>query len=365
MSKIKKIKIDEDYYKRSPNGIFLIKIGEDDKIYIRKDSINEVIESNPRFFDFLTVKVPYILSFEENLYIRFNINTHGKNTITLISDNDDTRNDCLVYAEKLCILNKTNNNFKKYREFTGKGAKAAFREKNTGLQIGWNDANNFKVVLSQISNKSYYCSINPDIGEAYLLSRVLYNHKFNYDLLSVTEKTGCPYHTAAVIFKDGENCNITLEADFSDKERTMPVFDMYYAGSNPSLFDDTFYMKFRDLYTIKYNPRFKLPSLLEKHKKSLESSTPREGKDFQPVLLHLYIDVNALRDSIRRTSSRISEKCTQCKTTVKSKKEYLSSNLRANSEPIPINRKINIKELKRAYSAGKKNKTMKNKLVNK
>tara|TARA_Y100000816_G_scaffold97122_1_gene67554 strand:- start:3373 stop:3777 length:405 start_codon:yes stop_codon:yes gene_type:complete len=131
-NKIKKIRIGQDYYKRSPNGIFLIKIDEDDKIFIRKDSINEVIESNPLFFDFLTVKVPFILSFEGILYIRFNINTHGKNTITLISDDHDTRNDCLVYAEKLCILNKTNNNFKKYREFTGKGeftrkaARAAF-----------------------------------------------------------------------------------------------------------------------------------------------------------------------------------------------------------------------------------------------
>ncbi len=155
-----------------------------------------------------------------------------------------------------------------------------------------------------------------------------------------------------MIFKDGENCNITLEADFSDKERTMPVFDMYYAGSDPSFFEDTFYMRFRKLYTIKYNSRFKLPSLLEKHTKSLESSTPREGKDFQPVLLCLYIDVDALRDSIRRSSTRISGKCTQCKTTVKNKKEYLSSNSRANSEPIPINRKINIKELKRSHSAG-------------
>jgi hypothetical protein len=364
---MKIIKINDIKYKISPNKVFLIKDDEDDKIFIKNDSIKQVIASNPNFFEFLNIEeiVIFDIDSEKIIFIKFNIDRNRKNNIILMSDDGDTRNDCLVYAEKLCILNKTNNNFKKYREFTGKGAKAAFREKNTGLQIGWNDANNFKVVLSQISDKSHYCSINPDIGEAYLLSRVLYNHKFNYELLNESEKTGCPYHTAAVIFKDGENCNITLEADFSDKERTMPVFDMYYAGSDPSFFGDTFYMRFRKLYTIKYNPRFKLPSLSEKHTKSLESSTPREGKDIQPVLLCLYIDVSALRDPIRRSSSRISGKCTQCKTTIKNKTKYSISETRAKSEPLPNNRQSDRKVLRKTQSERKRSKSNTQKTGNK
>ena len=247
---MKIIKINNIKYKISPNKVFLIKDDEDDKIFIKKDRIKEVTRSNPNFFEFLNIEeiVIFDIDSEKIKFIKFNIDRNRKNNITLISDDGDTKNDCLVYAEKLCILNKTNNNFKKYREFTGKGAKVAFREKKTNNQFGRSDANNFKVVITQILHTKEYCKINPHIGEAYLLSRLLYNHEDNYKLLEESEQTGCPYHSAAAI-KDGFNCNITLEADYSDK-KIMPVFDMYYVGIDAKLIKYTFYYRFREQYTI-------------------------------------------------------------------------------------------------------------------
>lgn len=360
------IKINGIKYKKSPNGVFLIKYNkdnkqdnEDDKIFIKKDRIKEVTRSNPRFFEFLNIEeiVTFYINSDEIKYIKFNIDLSKKNNITLISDDGNTKNDCLVYAEKLCILNKTNNDFKKYKKFTGKGAKAAFKEKNTKLQIGWSDANNFKIVLSQILDTKEYCKINPDIGEAYLLSRLLYNHENNYKLLQESEKSGCPYHTAAVIFKDGSNCNITLEADYSDRERIMPVFDMYYVGIDAKLIKHTFYYRFIEQYTIIYNSKFELPKLSEQYTKFLKSNILRNGRQVKPVLLCLYIDSNLLQDSIRRRS-RISRNCTQCKTTIKNKTKYsIRSETRAKSEPLPNNRQLHTKVLRKTQSERKRSKS--------
>ena len=50
------IKINSIEYKKSPNGVFLIKDNEADKLLIKNDRIKEVTRSNPRFFEFLNIE---------------------------------------------------------------------------------------------------------------------------------------------------------------------------------------------------------------------------------------------------------------------------------------------------------------------
>ena len=330
------ISINGIQYKKSPNAIFLIKIIEDKYIYIKKDKLQQVITSNPdlfRLFKIIENEVLFLIKDSNSIYIKFGVDDNIKNNITLRSEDydDDLRNDCLVYAEKLCVLHKTKNDFEKYKEFTGKKAKVAFKEKDTKLQFGGNNANNFKVTLKKKSQIRSYYNINPNIGEAYILSRMLYNHPDNYELLNDNEKEGCPYHAACVILKDENNCNITLEADRSDKNRNMPVFDMYYVANNnktisTKLADFTFYKRFQNLYTVNDNLNFIYPKL--KNEKSQEKS--RRLKILNPVLFCVYVD-----DTVIEQSNKQRESCNRC----------TRSSLRNKKNKTYIVRKIGVKSL--------------------
>ena len=158
-------------------------------------------------------------------------------------------------------------------------------------------------VATPRKNPMYNHNVNPNIGDTYAM----------IPYVIPKDKGICPYHVATVIFKDG-NTNITTEADAS-RPTKYPIFDMYSVSDHRF----SFYTIHQKTYTLE----------------SSDSST----RKLRPTVLNLLANPKTRPNN---------------KPSIKIKRTRSLPNLKKQTQYLK----------KRAQSAGKKNKTMKNKLVN-
>ncbi len=134
-------------------------------------------------------------------------------------------NDCLQFAESMT------SGIKNYSD-----TKCVLREKGSRFDFGKSYTSEINMSKGKSPTKTYPRfpeilneNANPEIGESYAIVR------------GKTIQGEVPYHIAFVLAKDGDT-NITLEADASNPDLNMPVFDMY----SPR---DTFHDRYKELYT--------------------------------------------------------------------------------------------------------------------
>jgi len=127
-------------------------------------------------------------------------------------------NDCLLFAEALC-LNKTVYNSKK----------SVFKEKNTGKVFGFSYQQNMMIARDPNAVQNYFAE--PNVNEAFAIVNLNENE--------MEEEP--PYHIALVLFKDGLT-TITLEADTGTQDLCYPIFDMYKIPF------DTFHERYKAVY---------------------------------------------------------------------------------------------------------------------
>ena len=143
-------------------------------------------------------------------------------------------NDCLLLAEGIISgnLEKPEYNIAKLR--------VKERDAKNRL-LGHSDKQNIQIAkdIRASYTEQDLNALNPGIMEAYSM----------LPIVLPADATTCPYHAAAVIFKDG-NSNITLEADAGLGGLKKPVFDIYYTNE-PSL---SFYQRYKDMYTVNRVP---------------------------------------------------------------------------------------------------------------
>lgn len=140
-------------------------------------------------------------------------------------------NDCLAFAENLA--RGTDVDSTRHGEFRAVGDRPGGADRLFGVT----DAQNVDIAQGGwVENEA----ANPAIGEAYATAR---------PVMPIGGET--PYHIATVIAKDGSD-NVTLEADASDPQRVLPIFDMYdtvppHTRTDPDSL--TFHETYEDTYT--------------------------------------------------------------------------------------------------------------------
>lgn len=217
-------------YKKSPNAIFLIKkneekdINKQGDIYVKKENFDSLDEKTKYLFNTymerndvkveessrVTRQQKHVISLND--YYHFKIipkdSMEFKYDLTLRKDHESTsRNDCLIFAEKLGILmyNPTNrkeneliyDSYNPEKEDEKKGfSKSVFKNnstvKNNKNKLGASNIGNF-ISLVREFDKTFYIEtikpgihnliinnlvyeINPEIGNSYILMKYLYNN---------------------------------------------------------------------------------------------------------------------------------------------------------------------------------------------
>lgn len=212
------IDIDGGQYKRSDNGIFLLRLPNPNEIWIKTSFLTNVEAQNSDFFTNLVKNRQTTRGRSEdhilNDYTKFSLNRQY--------EIKGERNDCLLFAERVS-LNDLN--------YSKSASVFSVDLGRTSRKFGKSDRDNRQIV-NHIRNykikhdRLYNFTVNPDIGDAY--SMVPYATPIDSGV--------CPYHAATVIFKDGDT-NITIEAD-AGIELNKPIFDMY----SVSLFRHSFFI---------------------------------------------------------------------------------------------------------------------------
>lgn len=205
--------------KYSDNRVFAIDDRQEHNLFIKKQHVDIIKLTNPNLFSNLTNIKHKNKNFSD--YEKFTVNIDFKKL----------PNDCLMLAEGIASGNLQNLD----------NTKAILRVDEPKQRLfGHTDKQNITIAnevfkeLNKGSNDKLFHTINPDINDAYVMMPL------ELDLSG----QHCPYHAAAVIFKD-ENTRITLEAD-AGANMKKPVFDMYSTLSPTK----SFYSKFSEMYTV-------------------------------------------------------------------------------------------------------------------
>ena len=269
------IESNEGKFKISSNKVFLLKLPEPNRIFIKNDNIEKVKLQNPGFFKYLK---PINLRSTRN---KENSITQKYTEFEVLKDFDikGKKNDCLLFAERVS-LNDPN--------YSQKSCVFKVESDKQKRRFGQNDKTNSAIVSY---TRNYYMKkqpnhnveVNPDIGDAY----AMVPYKIQID------KGVCPYHAATVIFKDGTT-NITIEADAGVKT-TKGIFDMYSTIDHSKTFYRTHmptYIYSEKRVTSTSRPVVKLPTVL--HLK----------QDYKPTIIKEKIKEKDIEIKPLRRSSR-------------------------------------------------------------
>jgi hypothetical protein len=205
--------------KFSENKVFAIDTNQEQNLFIKKDEVERVRNTNSIVLNKFS-NLPHRIK-ELKEYDRFTNNLNLKKI----------PNDCLILAEGLVSGN--------LNQFDNKKALLRVDEPKHRL-FGHTDGQNITIAndalkeLNKGTNDELFHNISPNINDAYVMMPV-----------ELDVSGGCPYHAAAVIFKDNDT-TITLESDAGNVKMRKPVFDMY-STVYPS---KSFYSKFKDMYTV-------------------------------------------------------------------------------------------------------------------
>jgi len=209
---------DGGQYKRSDNGIFLLRLPNPNEIWIKTSFLTNVAAQNTDFFTNL-VKNRQTTRGRNETHI---LNDYTKFSLNRRYEIKGERNDCLLFAERVSLNDLT---------YSKSASVFSVDLGRTSKKFGKSDRDN-KYIVSYTKNykikrdRLHNFTVNPDIGDAY--SMVPHDTPIDSGV--------CPYHAATVVFKDGET-NITIEAD-AGIELNKPIFDMY----SISLFRHSFFI---------------------------------------------------------------------------------------------------------------------------
>ena len=221
------IKINGIEYKKSPNGVFLIRKEEktDPKkqgdIYVKKEMFDQLDEKTKYLFNTYmektTVDVPerttrsqkHSINLNHYYYFKVKVIDEFEYDLTLKKDNEsNSRNDCLVFAEKLGILmsstirKKNETTYSAYdpeKEEQKKGiSRSVFKNNSSNSKnrnkLGTTNVGNFISLVREfdytldydeaskiLKVKDRIFMINPEIGDSYILMKYLYNNNQDPD----------------------------------------------------------------------------------------------------------------------------------------------------------------------------------------
>lgn len=243
------IKINGIEYKKSPNGVFLIRKEEktdpnkQGDIYVKKEMFDHLDEKTKYLFNTYmkktTVNVPerstrsqkHSINLNHYYYFKVKVIDEFEYDLTLKKDNEsNSRNDCLVFAEKLGILmsstirKKNETTYSAYdpeKEEQKKGIlRSVFKNNSSNPKnrnkLGTTNVGNFLSLVREFFYTFVYdeatktwkvkddvYEINPNIGNSYILMKYLYNNNDDpdYNLWRKIE-----YETSNI---DGEESLIT------------------------------------------------------------------------------------------------------------------------------------------------------------
>jgi hypothetical protein len=206
--------------KYSENKIFAVDTNDDKCIYILKSEVENQLKTNKFIIKHLDDKRGKHPKLKD--YKKYTTNINLKKL----------GNDCLMLTEALIKQNLSKLDTKK--------AQLRAQDDNTKRLFGHSDQTNVSIATKIIAkrNDKYFTSLSPNINQGYsIIKREVSD-----------EDENCPYHAAAVIFKDGKS-TVTLEADAGDKELDKPIFDLYSPIEGKGL--KSFYNTYKDDYTYK------------------------------------------------------------------------------------------------------------------
>jgi len=254
------IKINGIQYKKSPNGVFLIRKEEktDPKkqgdIYVKKEMFDQLDEKTKYLFNTYMEKTTldvserstrsqkHSINLNHYYYFKVKVIDEFEYDLTLKKDNEsNSRNDCLVFAEKLGILmssttrKKNETAYSAYdpeKEEQKKGiSRSVFKNNSTNTKnknkLGTTNVGNFISLVREffytfvydeasktLKVKDRIFMINPEIGNSYILMKYLYNNNEDpdYNLWRKIE-----YETPNI---DGEE---SLIAKIDDKFLLYPI----------------------------------------------------------------------------------------------------------------------------------------------
>ena len=192
--------------KYSENKIFAVDTEDFECIYIHKSEVENQLETNTFISKYMKRKNGG----------NPKLNKYKKYTSTI--DLTSIGNDCLMLTEGIIRKNLS--------KLSTEKAWLRAKDDDTQRLVGHSDTNNLKIAENLMTKKKYFNKVLPEIGEGYIIIK-----------REVDENdSDCPYHAAAVIFKDG-NSTVTLEADSGNESLEKPIFDIYTAKKRKSFYD--------------------------------------------------------------------------------------------------------------------------------
>jgi len=206
--------------KYSENKIFAVDTNDDECIYILKSEVENQLKTN-------TFIKKHLKGVNRGKHPKLKDYKKYTTNINL----EKLGNDCLMLTEALIKQNLSKLDTTK--------AQLRAQDDNTTRLFGHSDQTNVSIATKIIAkrNTKYFTSLSPDINQGYsIIKREVSD-----------EDEDCPYHAAAVIFKDGKS-TVTLEADAGEK-LDKPIFNIYSPIEGKGL--KSFYNTYKDYFTYK------------------------------------------------------------------------------------------------------------------
>ncbi len=206
--------------KYSQSKIFAVDTDDNKCIYILKSEVENQFKTNNFIKKHLKDKRDKHLKLKD--YKKYTTDINLK----------ELGNDCLMLTEALIKKNLSKLDTKK--------AHLRAQDDDTKRLFGNSDKTNVSIATKIIDkrNAKYFTSLSPNINQGYSIIKREVSE----------EDEDCPYHAAAVIFKDGKS-TVTLEADAGVNELEKPIFDIYSPIEGKGL--KSFYNTYKDSYTYK------------------------------------------------------------------------------------------------------------------
>ena len=214
--------------KYSENKIFAVDTNDEHSIYIMGSEVENQLKTNKFIKKYMKEKRGKKL--KDRTYKKYT-------TCITLRPSDDKKshgleNDCLMLSEAITQQD--------FSTFNKNIAQLRVEDDDKKRLFGHSDKQNVSIAENIISkrNTKFFTSLSPTINHSYVIIK-----------REVSKKDkDCPYHAAAVIFKDGDS-TITLEADAGNKKLRKPVFDIYSPDEKNGL--KSFYNTYKNDYTIK------------------------------------------------------------------------------------------------------------------
>ena len=283
----------EGKFKISSNKIFLLKLPEPNRIYIKTDSIEKVRGQNPDFFEYLKpINVRATRNKQKSI-------TTDYTEFEVLQDFDikGEKNDCLLFAERVALSNPN---------YDEKSCVFKVQSDKQKRRFGQSDKTNSAIVsytrnYHMKKEPNHNVEVNPDIGDAY----AMVPYKIQVD------QGVCPYHAATVIFKDATT-NITIEADAGVKTNK-GIFDMYSTSDHSKSFYRTHmatYMYSEKRTSPSSRPQVRIPTVLHLKQDYKPSDKKEKPKELEIQVKPLRRSSRFAKDPSPKSSSKSSPKST-------------------------------------------------------